>query len=110
MYEGEWKNNNMHGKGIYTWKDGRKYEGSYLLIIVLGEYTMDKKHGKGAYTWADGRKYDGMWYNGKQHGEGVYYDASGATRRGEWENGKRIKWLDNDDGNQHQSLNDDEPK
>ena len=35
-YEGDWKDNNMHGKGIYTWKDGRKYE---------GEYLNDKKHG-----------------------------------------------------------------
>lgn len=27
----------MHGKGIYTWKDGRRYE---------GEYLNDKKHVK----------------------------------------------------------------
>jgi len=26
----------MHGRGVYTWKDGRKYE---------GEYLNDKKHG-----------------------------------------------------------------
>jgi hypothetical protein len=25
----------MHGKGVYVWKDGRKYE---------GEYFNDKKH------------------------------------------------------------------
>lgn len=36
----------MHGKGIYTWKDGRRYE---------GEYQFDKKHGYGIYIWADGR-------------------------------------------------------
>lgn len=30
----------MHGKGIYTWKDGRRYE---------GEYLNDKKHGYGIY-------------------------------------------------------------
>lgn len=41
-YEGDWKDNNMHGKGIYTWKDGRKYEGDYL---------DDKKHGYGIYIW-----------------------------------------------------------
>ena len=35
-YDGEWLNNNMHGKGVYTWRDGRKYE---------GEYQFDKKHG-----------------------------------------------------------------
>lgn len=78
----------MHGKGIYTWKDGRKYE---------GDYTMDKKHGQGVYTWADGRRYDGQWQNGKQHGEGVYYDVSGAAKKGIWENGKRAKWLDDDE-------------
>jgi len=51
-----WRDNNMHGKGIYTWKDGRKYE---------GEYLNDRKHGFGIYTWQDGRQYEGYWYNGK---------------------------------------------
>ena len=46
----------MHGQGVYTWSDGRKYE---------GEYYMDKKHGYGIYYWADGRKYEGNWANGK---------------------------------------------
>jgi hypothetical protein len=30
----------MHGKGLYTWKDGRMYQ---------GEYLNDKKHGFGEY-------------------------------------------------------------
>ena len=38
----------MHGKGVYRWKDGRKYE---------GEYLNDKKSGFGIYQWADGRSY-----------------------------------------------------
>lgn len=46
----------MHGRGVYTWKDGRKYE---------GEYINDKKAGYGIYTWADGRRYAGSWKNGK---------------------------------------------
>ena len=46
----------MHGKGTYTWSDGRKYE---------GDYVNDKKEGLGTYTWADGRKYQGLWLNGK---------------------------------------------
>jgi hypothetical protein len=46
----------MHGFGVYTWKDGRKYE---------GEYKNDKKDGHGVYYWADGKKYDGMWNEGK---------------------------------------------
>lgn len=38
--KGHWLNNNMHGKGVYTWKDGRKYDGDYLNdkkhVILLG--------------------------------------------------------------------------
>lgn len=32
----------MHGKGVYTWKDGRVY---------TGDYIDDKKHGYGVYKW-----------------------------------------------------------
>ncbi len=46
----------MHGMGIYTWQDGRKYE---------GEYADDKKHGYGVYNWVDGRVYRGYWNKGK---------------------------------------------
>jgi hypothetical protein len=46
----------MNGKGVFTWPDGRKYE---------GEYSNDKKQGYGEYTWADGRTYKGNWLNGK---------------------------------------------
>ena len=40
----------MHGNGIYTYKDGRKYEGGYF---------QDKKQGRGIYTWPDGKKFNG---------------------------------------------------
>ena len=43
---GEWRDNNMHGSGVYTWKDGRMYE---------GDYENDRKHGYGIYTWNDGK-------------------------------------------------------
>ena len=46
----------MHGKGTFTWSDGRKY---------IGEYNEDKKHGNGVFTWPDGRSYTGEWQNGK---------------------------------------------
>lgn len=45
----------MQGKGVYVWKDGRRYE---------GEYYANKKHGKGIYVYSDGSKYDGEWKNG----------------------------------------------
>lgn len=74
----------MHGRGLYTWKNGRKYE---------GEYVHDKKHGFGIYSWTDGRKYEGYWQNSKQHGMGKYILPDGSSRVGVWENGERIKWL-----------------
>lgn len=40
----------MHGQGIYSWPDGRKYD---------GEYLDDLKNGFGSYYWPDGRKYTG---------------------------------------------------
>ena len=90
----------MHGKGVYEWKDGRKYE---------GEYFMDEKHGHGKYFWHDGRIYDGNWANGKQHGEGIYILSDGNRKLGVWEYGKRTKWLEDKPVEQsfaHQDQND----
>ena len=53
---------------MFTWPDGRRYE---------GEYTDDKKEGTGTFYWPDGRKYEGGWKNGKQHGLGLYTSAKG---------------------------------
>jgi len=49
-------NNKMEGSGVFTWPDGRRYE---------GEYIDDKKEGHGVFYWPDGRKYEGGWKNGK---------------------------------------------
>jgi hypothetical protein len=46
----------MHGYGVFTWEDGRKYEGSYV---------DDKKEGNGRFTWPDGRVYEGLWKDGR---------------------------------------------
>ena len=56
QYNGEWRDNKMHGKGEFRWADGRVYN---------GEYVNDKKHGKGVYSWPDGRMYQGQFHNGK---------------------------------------------
>ena len=80
-----WKNNKMNGKGIFSWPDGRRYE---------GDYKDDKKDGYGEFEWNEGKKFKGNWKNGKQHGEGYLYSVKNNTwRKGIWENGKRIKWI-----------------
>jgi hypothetical protein len=75
----------MEGMGVYTWQDGRRYE---------GEYKDDKKHGYGIYTWADLRQYQGAWFRGKQHGLGSYAVPGTESKNGLWEDGKRIEWFD----------------
>jgi hypothetical protein len=49
----------MHGKGKFTWPDGR---------VFVGSYEDDKKKGYGEYTWPDGRYFKGGWLEGMQHG------------------------------------------
>lgn len=46
----------MNGKGVFTWTDGRVYE---------GEYVEDKKEGYGEFQWPDGRRYNGEWKDGR---------------------------------------------
>ena len=74
----------MHGFGVFSWADGRQYE---------GQYVDDKKEGHGIFTWPDSRKYDGMWINGKQEGAGIYYNQKGEMKYGLWSSGKRDKWI-----------------
>ena len=74
----------MNGYGVYTWKDGRKYEGQFL---------NDCKHGYGVYEWADHRVYKGWWYEGKQYGLGSYINPNEEDKNGLWDNGKRIVWF-----------------
>ena len=42
--------NEICGKGIYQWSDGKKYE---------GYWQNNKMHGRGILIWADGKSYEG---------------------------------------------------
>lgn len=57
----------MHGKGEFTWPDGKKYVGN-TFKNKLGDYQDDKKDGYGEFFWQDGKTYKGYWKDGKQHG------------------------------------------
>jgi len=46
----------MNGSGIFTWSDGRVYE---------GDYVDDEREGNGVYRWPDGSMYVGGWKEGK---------------------------------------------
>ena len=54
----------MHGKGVYSWPDGKCYEGSY---------KQGHRHGQGKLTRPSGNWYSGGWADGKEHGEGLLF-------------------------------------
>jgi hypothetical protein len=79
IYQGEWKDNNKHGKGTYYWANGGRYE---------GEWKDDKMHGKGTNYYASGDRYEGEWKDNNKHGKGTYYFAYGCRYEGEWKDDK----------------------
>jgi len=58
----------MGGLGVYTWPDGKRYEGFY---------QEDKKTGLGKFSWPTGMSYNGFWKEGKQHGIGIHIRSGG---------------------------------
>ena len=80
-YNGEFQNDEYHGYGQFTNKDGRYYEGTYF---------QGKRDGKGTFKWANGAVYDGEFKNNLQHGKGTYKDGNGKVFTGVFENGNHI--------------------
>ena len=103
-YEGEWKANKKHGKGIHRYANGSSYDGDWKADKMhgYGIYTFENKdsfegefvqgnmHGKGVYTQCDGEQYQGTWEDDKEHGSFVRTTIKGFTRKEEWEHGERI--------------------
>ena len=66
----KWKEDQIHGKGTFSYASGGVYD---------GEYKEGQKHGKGTYTWKDGTKFVGEWFRGKRV-SGKFLNAAGADR------------------------------
>jgi hypothetical protein len=73
----------MEGHGVFSWTDGRKYD---------GEYKADNKHGNGTLTWPDGKILTGTWKLGRLDGV-VTLEIKGKQYKGEWLKGKKQRWL-----------------
>lgn len=96
VYEGEWKENKKHGKGVYVWPSGnerQQYTGAYKNGFMQGEGIMiyssgkkyeggfrkDTKSGHGKLTYSDGASYEGYFENGKWEGGVDSYDEVNLT-------------------------------
>ena len=80
VYQGEFHEGRLHGRGVYRWAVGACYD---------GELRDGRQHGRGTHTWPGGGRYQGEWRDGKRHGQGTYIGASGARYEGQWRNDKR---------------------
>ena len=79
-YQGDFVGGNFHGRGVATWADGNRYE---------GDWVIGKRTGTGVFTWADGGRYEGAFVNGRLHGRGTYTRPDGTRHEAYWKNGKR---------------------
>jgi hypothetical protein len=70
MYEGQFLNNEINGKGeyllilgIYTYADKK---------VMIGDWKNNILHGEGKSFWPDGDKYEGEYKNHKKESYGIY--------------------------------------
>ena len=104
-YIGDWKNDQMHGNGIYIYADGQTYTGEFLNGLgggfgmhtwpskdkYLGQYKEDNRSGLGIYFYSNGDRYIGEWIEGNKDGEGTYFYRDGRVHEGLWKDGS---WID----------------
>jgi hypothetical protein len=80
MRDGYWTGNlkmfKPHGKGVYEYFNGDKYEGTFS----EGKRQTDSKgdNRKAKFTWANGAKYVGQFFAGRCHGEGRLWFPDGT--------------------------------
>ena len=88
MYEGEWKDGVMHGKGLYRYADDHVDENQTRasergLHRYEGEFSEGKFNGKGLKHSQNGDRYEGDFKDGKFHGKGVFFcKNTGETYQG----------------------------
>jgi hypothetical protein len=77
-YEGQWQDNQKHGKGTMFYASGDVY---------VGTWVNGHRHGFGTYTTESGDAYEGQWVNDKREGPGLYYyRQKERIYDGEWVN------------------------
>lgn len=99
IYDGEFSDNNINGKGKLTIPDKGTYEGNFINgkkdgqgtitfsngDIYTGEWKEDKMSGQGQYTFANGDTYEGSFLENKFNGQGTYTKGENKYT-GTWEN------------------------
>ena len=79
LYEGEFHNDKINGRGYYLWQNKESY---------IGDFVDAKMHGKGVYKWPDGSQYEGDYFNNIKEGNGIYKWKDGRVFQGSFERGR----------------------
>lgn len=102
LYNGEFVNGHLQGKGCMLYKSGRRYEGDFADNApdgygeetyengdhYAGKYRRGFKSGPGVYTYVNGDVYQGEFADNKPNGKGVLTMKNGATYTGQFKNGR----------------------
>ncbi|GBG27022.1 Phosphatidylinositol 4-phosphate 5-kinase 1 [Hondaea fermentalgiana] len=76
VYQGEFADNCMSGRGTYLFESGDRYD---------GEFREGRFHGHGVYFHApSGATFVGDWRRGERHGVGDLYMPDGSGYSGDW--------------------------
>lgn len=109
IYNGQWRNDYMTGRGTMKFSNGDIYEGDFVVNkmsghgkmtynngdVYDGNWANDSPNGIGTYTYDvshvlpghyDRAKYEGNFVNGKFHGQGRMEYTHGEVYEGEWAN------------------------
>ena len=102
-YEGEWKEDKMHGIGTWRGPNNVLHEGEYRNgwpegegrstwpngDVYVGSFTKGKMDGEGKFTQKGGEVYEGGWKRCKRHGHGRLQYADGSEYEGEFFKGRK---------------------
>lgn len=82
-YQGDWKGEQLHGKGLLWFRNGGFY---------CGSFQDNKRHGKGNMRYPNGEEYSGEFMANIPHGWGVLQTATSTIiKAGLWQYGKLIE-------------------
>lgn len=82
-YQGNWKGEQLHGKGLLWFRNGGFY---------CGEFQENKRHGKGNMRYPNGEEYSGEFVANIPHGWGVLQTTTKTIiKAGLWHFGKLVE-------------------
>ncbi|ETO34814.1 hypothetical protein RFI_02273 [Reticulomyxa filosa] len=114
IYEGNFHEDVIIGKGKFIYPDGSSYEEKNQHVVFFsGEWQNNQRHGQGTYIYSNGDSYSGEWVNGVKNGFGIYtYFSDHSQLVGNWEKNVYIdgKWRLHDNTEYHGSFNHNVPE